>query len=317
MVAQNNDFFSKANQFKRFIEAPPVIDKVVWERSNPDNTNVVKKYYSGKWQPGAGLINCAPNLELAENETSDPKSSEIRGRYEKTYWGYFDDALTTWEDVGRSDEATNYVLSAYNRQISKLDNTINFGITYAEAGCIRWQDDSFIYTNQAQGHILRGKLARDKQDRAHKISLDLELVDPSYAERIKFRWEILYGYEADIGFSFLPSSFRYYQVIEAGLRKLDEIKIHRLITNASHLPSSAFAAAGYVKAGQSNTYLVQGKSIIYQNAQKQWTTIAPAQVSDVKMSLRTYRLFAAIIFLGPSLMLFLWMRKIRKNKQTK
>jgi hypothetical protein len=302
--------------FKAFVETPPAILKVVWERSNPDQPSKGSNFFTGRWQQNAALINVCKTREAALQAIPDTSMPRIVSRYGTDYWHYYDKALTFWIDKGRRDEANNQVWTAYVWELSKLASVINLGITYVEIGALRWQGTSFTYNNPAEGRV-SGSLKLSEDGKVSALRIHMDLKDPAYAEPRPFDWEIEYQYDRRLGIPHLPSSFRYYLLSSEGAKvmPLDKVTIYELTAAEELVPKAYFEPQSYVKADLSNSYYISGQRRTYvsQNGVTNEVSLIPGDGgnSSPMLAYRTTTLgFAAIVALS-----FILLRRQSKNKQ--
>ncbi len=255
-----------ADLFEAFMENPPVIKEIVFEkywpgdRTNLKNDSIPKTtYLLARWQPNAYFINQADSLPEALGQV-DIDHPLTYGRYDSNYWhfvGRRHKEQMTWDDAGDLEQQrTNVVFRLNSLEFSELQNVLNFGVRWADIGSINWKDDRFdCYSENTRNRNI-GTLIRDDEGRAKQLQLHLIYNDPKTPKPREFDWQIDYFYETNIFKPFLPNRF----VITAsapGLspRKIDQITILSLVTNRFSLRPEFFGT-NWINSRVSSNHIV-------------------------------------------------------------
>lgn len=207
---------TQADLFKQFIESPLPCE-IVFEERLLRETNFV----FGRWQTNAYFYNKATNYDQAVLTVPNERPNGA-GRFENEYWRLSDKRIVSkWVDQGDPTDTNNAAYFKSNLAAQSLKQALNFGIPHRGFAAIRWNQDSFVFTNwsgfRGGDMIISGKLKRDAQDRAGSMDVQLQAVQEDNGSLVGYRtvqWQIIYFYEKDIGKPFLPSRYVTYVTTE-------------------------------------------------------------------------------------------------------
>jgi hypothetical protein len=227
--------------FKNFLESPPAVGKIVYERSYPGRPLPVS-YWLFRWQPDAFLTRSSSSLDKIERPVQTGCSDEILGRFATNYWTVQPWAgggwvRINWTDLPGVQDDTNRVNLTVNAILQRHCMPLNLGAPVDGIGVIRWEGDSFVYTNLQQALVVEAKLVTGK-GKASAMEVSSRNTDPKRSSKYPatVKWLIEYHYEGGLT-NGLPDEFTILHCQEMlPPRILHRYRIHELNLDTDQLP---------------------------------------------------------------------------------
>lgn len=264
---------SALDDFKRFMESPPVIEELRYIHFYPGRTNEYPvTYHFARYQSGAFVYLRALTADEAEGQLpSDLKSTGfIHGHFDQVFWNISGPwrVLTIWQDIGNLNERTNEVRHACESAEEFLGNLLNMGVQHGHIGIIRWDGDRFSLTNRSHGveWYIDGSVRPDQQGRAAELEVhvgSLQLEGPERGRRRTVPWKIRYDYNSILSLPFLPSTITTYAEINGKEQLLDQYRIAGIEVSASALPAQAFSPEPFLNPRTTTRFYLTNNVIGY------------------------------------------------------
>jgi hypothetical protein len=259
---------SDAQKFKKFIESPPIISKIVYSHYYPGRTNLSPPtFVLARFQPGCFFKLTTTNATEALDPlaSTGPWGARIECQYHDLFWNLKgpNRQLVFWDRSATPDGMENNPLSStVMHSLRNFSHYLHMGVQHAEIGSIRWVGDAFKLTNVVDGSEWRltGNLVANDQGRAQELNLELILREKQFTATRTGYWSIVYGYDSSLSLPFLPSKITTYWQESTNSKVLDEYAIFEIETSNAPLPEKAFDWTGYVKSN-SQIYFVSNRSI--------------------------------------------------------
>lgn len=312
-----------ADQFKKFIEHPPLIADLFFERQYFDGklTPYPPSYCRIKWQPNATFVafEKGTNVAAMYDATNWTDFFASDASFENIYWHQVDNTYYAWTNRNLPEERTNSInLSVNLITADTLFAVMNMGLDMMPPGCLHWAGDSFSLTNKAGDRWYRGALSRDEAGRASEITVISSQIGHAPANNDGLT-TCDYFYDAPLALSFLPSRIAVTKVVH-GAQTSQTIKIHSLTLGLQPLGMAAFSPVAL--AGKpvdlitiSNGYLV--------SSAKPAPGIVPLNMPDSMIrhlrepTLQRWYFTMALLLLSIPFLIFLFSQKRRgQNDQS-
>ncbi|HEV2453584.1 MAG TPA: hypothetical protein VGY98_04950 [Verrucomicrobiae bacterium] len=315
-----------SEELKSFISSPPIITKLIYSHYYPGKTKKYPPVFSFvEWQPDAFVRIESTNLnDVVRALTDKVRRGEINARYGGVYWLAEPSSRSffVWDSELNQADSNNLVFSSVSESLGGLSDLINFGIEHAEIGAIRWEGDSFGYTNSAGGNtwLLSGEMLADNGGRAESLDLALTLFQKDYAIPRKWRWSIDYSYDKPLSLRYLPSRVTTSLIVGAHKQVLDEFRILEIEATNQAIPESSFHPSVFVPASIYTKFVITNNGVEYYalgSWHMQWKPNDPRILQPHDQRIKhvriIYFIFAVMLF-GP--IIFLLARR-RASNQTR
>jgi hypothetical protein len=265
---------SPLEQFKAFVENPPVIKELVFSINKPLTTTNGTEYYDARWQkdaffvrqvrsleyvgspataqsvPGLSLTNALPLNPAVPATPSTPINIGFWVGYgDNKAWFvdrqgnlvYFLDNMENYEKVTLGNLPRDCAF-----ELNLLSQVIHMGVPDLAIGSIKWSGNSFEAFSKKTRSKVSGKL-----EASNGVPLKLRFViDPQEHSENKpgnaREFVAEYSYSADLGLSYIPNK------IAVRIRLLDkatlfsEIQLYRLETSREPINSSTDVATSLI-----------------------------------------------------------------------
>ena len=258
---------SDVQKFKKFIESPPILSKVIYSHYYPGRTNQYPPTFTlARFQPGGffRLVSSDATNAVDPLASQGPWQATIASQYQDLLWqmGGPHRELIFWDRRAVPQTMENPLSSTVMNSLRSFSHFLNMGVQHAEVGSIRWVGDAFKLTNVVDGNEWRlaGNLVADSQGRAQELKLQLISYEKQFTTPRTGYWSIVYGYNSSLSLPYLPSIITTYWQESTNSRVLDEYAILDLETSAAPLPQEAFDWKGYVTSN-SQVFFVSNRGI--------------------------------------------------------
>jgi len=322
--AADTDGAQPADQFKHFIEKPPMIAELFFESLYWDGGAVSynTSYCHVKWQPNAEFVgfNDTTNFALGIGATNPGDFFAMDSRFDNVYWHKVDATYYVWTNRNDPDELTNNINTS--EQMVAADTiycVMNMGLAMMPPETIRWVGDSLSFTNRTKGMWYRGQLSRDSAGRAEETSLvfgKLGKLFPNGDDHFVSH----YYYDEPLSLSFLPSRIETTNY-EGGRVSSKTIKIHTVIIADRAMPLAEFSpvimAGGLVDTITiSNGYLISSAKPALGNVSLHIRDPMILRMREPAMQ-RWYFLVAVAVFSIPFIIFLLPKQFGKQNREDK
>ena len=194
-----DDGSNDSEQFKAFIQNPPIISELIFRvKASSNQPGVDRDGYQRffiKWQSNAFLLRQLAPVDLPTS-ASPLITNQVKyyngGAYEDYHWVV---GLNNFQEWTGREETNNSVAHVNTMVYSKLCDVLNFGILNVRAGTLRWSNNTFSMPSaDAPGVIISGALI-SSNGRPSLLRLKYGTYD----------WEVVYTYDKPLSVSYLPS----------------------------------------------------------------------------------------------------------------
>lgn len=217
-----------------------------------------------------------------------------------------------WADTGKASEEHNSLKVQHDMLLTYYGpHVLNMGCTLAPIGSIKWVNDEFAVTNQNQGLSLHGKLFRDGEGRASKMTVEFHTLGSSKMEHFTYD----YFYDTPLSLAYLPSRIVTRLEEDHSFMFPNTLKIYALDTRTSPLAESDFTIPTAIATNNLVAQIVVSNEFLVYNQQGRQFVIADAFSANQarKVTKLVYYIFAVLLF--SPLVIYWWPR--RRGQKTK
>jgi hypothetical protein len=251
---------SPFEQFKAFLESPPIIEHIVVRQKVPSasggsfavNDGFAQsrnfRFFEGRWQPGAVFYRDLPSLESLTNCGVGPTLVATYGPHhwlnDSASWiGY-------WMHFPEAQDRTNDIIVTTQLRLQRLWDALGLGVQHLPPGLIHWTGNHF----SAHSPTFKGLETFD-------ITGDLFAAPNGLPESMKLQytwngrtaiWTNHYIYERQLSLPFLPNRIEQYWTGHGGI-ELGEYEILEIRTAREPLAEKAFDPTPFIKANRWET----------------------------------------------------------------
>jgi len=195
---------TRLEQFKSFLECPPIIKRLVAEQRFPYETNTSLKIPPGfvgpikfasiKWQTNAFFFqNFNSETEaLSKDPSSGTNFVLLYSYYETNWWALNANRdLIHWQQ-DQPPETLNTVTGPMQSGLGEAGKFLNFGIEQSVPRSIRWTGNTFTCTNPFSKARIAGQIRTNAESEILGLDLEMFFRDSSEIERRRFgNWTTL------------------------------------------------------------------------------------------------------------------------------
>jgi hypothetical protein len=244
---------SPVEQFKAFIESPPVIKNLVFQQKVPmsggarplDGSFALSTrfdYFQARWQPDALFFR---RLGGPQDETNFTAFGQLVALADHVHWLLEGQRVTTWDDRDPSVKGkTTSIFFTSRFFLQPLEQVMNMGVMHAGIGAIHWQGNSFhLETDLGTDHFtVNGELVEPASEPPERMYVHYVFQGKTSDYVVRYR----YGGTHNI--AFVPSVVTSYWISNGKEIELDEWKILSLETEPTPLPIESFDPAHCLEA---------------------------------------------------------------------
>ena len=279
---------SYCDDFKKFLESPPIIEHIVVRQKMPSGSAsplVINnafarsknwKLFEGRWQPGGVFYREVASLDALTNCATE---QVLVAAYGPHHW--LSDGqpwLDSWTDSPAAVDRTNTVTTTSVLRLQGFWEALNLGIQHLPPGSIHWSGTNF----SVRSPVFKGL-------EVFEIEGNLLISNGVPAVMtVLYRWNgreaswiNYYSYDRPLTLPFLPSRVKQYWVGHGGI-ELGEYEILQVKTASRPLSESEFNPERYAEANHWETH-VYTNQVIYAVG-----VIGRAEVFEVPIAGRPY-----------------------------
>ena len=272
IVGCSSSLASPADQFKKFLESPPVIEELTWvvsQKANPDPQDQFfrSNYFTIRWQTNAYTMRMSTNLADFEHPQDRALGMES-GKFDNYYWTIFGSnfQFTDWTDTGDPDEADNGVYRTFYSDGQTLSYGLRMGLPWMNSGSIHWNEDALTFTNKRGNTItaiVSGSIRESVNglvDEFH-VSVDIKPDGKLIPTQITAEYLLKYFYEDSIMPPFLPSRAEFYVINGSRMFQSRQVRYLAFKTNSTTATEAFYSPVNLLRGGQH--YVVKGKELLH------------------------------------------------------
>ncbi|GEM_PF-6776828 len=314
-----------ADELKQFMENPPCIERILYvqevpnDPKNPDSMDFFQ--FQLRWQTnGVFFAQAYTNLVAGHEDGDLLKYKDVFGNYEKRYGRKTAANFYEWTDTGKSDEHGNSLQQYRQTVLSAFTaDMLNAGCHLVPVHSIHWNGDEFVVTNEEQGIWATGRLFRDANNRASKMTVEARSLARAGAHE---SWVYEYSYERPLSLPYYPSRILAFSSENGGATNLiSRFNIESMAIADKPQPASAFLIPDDVATNAMVAHVViSNRFLVYDQGGRRFKLAdGPAASEARKLTRGVYFVVAGVLF-APFLIFFLGRKKeaagLNANKQT-